>query len=140
MRVCIDTNVWLRLFGKSQGLGEIRRALVEDRLELALSTAILLEYEEIVLRLSGPARWSLIEEFLRTLAQRHGSIVWIEPHFRFQVVVADADDNKFADCAIAAQADFVVTDDRDFAPLAGAGYHPQPITAAEFIARHLRPA
>lgn len=30
-----------------------------------------------------------------------------------------------------------VTEDHHFAPLATAGYHPQPITPAEFISKHL---
>ena len=41
----------------------------------------------------------------------HGNIRQTEPQFRFAVIIADADDNKFCDCAITAEADFVVTDD-----------------------------
>jgi len=140
MRVCLDTNVWLRLFGRTDSLREIRQALMEGRLELALSTAVLLEYEEVVARLSGAARWKLMEEFLRTLAQRHGNIAWVEPQYRFRIITADPDDNKFVDCAVAADADYVVTDDHDFAPLVTAGYRPKPITPVEFIAQHLQPA
>jgi predicted nucleic acid-binding protein len=49
----------------------------------------------------------------------------------------DADDNKFANCAIVAHADFIITEDKHFAPLANAGYKPQPISALEFIERYL---
>ena len=35
------------------------------------------------------------------------------------------------------RADYVITEDRDFRPLAGAGFKPQPITPEEFIARHM---
>ncbi len=45
------------------------------------------------------------------LNQLHGNIRQTEPQFRFAVIIADADDNKFCDCAITAEADFVVTDD-----------------------------
>lgn len=53
------------------------------------------------------------------------------------VITADADDNKFCDCAIAADADFVVTEDHHFGPLKVAGYKPQPIKPDEFIRLHL---
>ena len=53
------------------------------------------------------------------------------------VVAADPDDNKFCDCAIAAEADFVVTEDIHFDALKSAGYKPQPITPGEFIRLHL---
>lgn len=46
------------------------------------------------------------------------------------------DDNAFTDCAIAAHADYVITEDRHFAPLANAGYKPQPITPEAFIERY----
>lgn len=44
---------------------------------------------------------------------------------------------KFSDCAITAEADYIVTEDRHFQALIGSGYKPQPITPAEFIQRHL---
>ena len=50
---------------------------------------------------------------------------------------ADPDDNKFADCAIATHADYVITQDRHFSTMANAGYKPQPITPEEFIRSYL---
>jgi putative PIN family toxin of toxin-antitoxin system len=115
----------------------IREALVLGHLELAVSTAILLEYEEIVTQLLGPAHWGLVERLFGQLFRLHANVLFVEPQFRFEVVTADPDDNKFVDCAIAAQADFIVTEDAHFKVLAGAGYKPQPIAPAEFIAQHL---
>lgn len=62
-----------------------------------------------------------------------------ESSFRFRLIAADAD-NKFADCAIAAEADFIITEDRHFDALFGSGYKPQPISPGEFIRRFLREA
>jgi len=47
----------------------------------------------------------------------------------------DPDDNIFTDCAITAGADFLITEDRHFAPLANAGYKTRPIPPLDFIAR-----
>jgi predicted nucleic acid-binding protein len=52
------------------------------------------------------------------------------------VIGNDPDDNAFTDCAIAAHADYVITEDRHFAPLANSGYKPQTITPTNFIARY----
>ena len=133
MRVCLDTNVLLQLFGSNAPLAPIRAALLAGRLELAISTEILLEYEEIVTRLSGPVRWQQVMSLLEVLGRLHGTIQRVEPTFRFGVITADPDDNKFVDCAIVAQADFVVTADRHFSALAGAGYRPQPIHPNDFV-------
>ena len=60
-----------------------------------------------------------------------------KPQYRFGVIIPDPDDNKFCDCAIAAEADFVVTDDAHFTVLKSGGYKPKPITPEEFIRVHL---
>ena len=61
----------------------------------------------------------------------------VTPRYHFQVINHDPDDNIFTDCAITANADYIVTKDRRFAPLVTNGYHPQPITPAEFISKYL---
>jgi uncharacterized protein len=137
MTVCLDTNVFLRMFGRRQPFHPILRALLDDRFILAVSTEILLEYEEITVNLSGVERWRDVAAFLELLAQLHGNIRQIDPHYRFGVIVADQDDNKFCDCAIAAEADFIVTEDSHFEALKSAGYKPRPITPDEFIRLHL---
>jgi putative PIN family toxin of toxin-antitoxin system len=137
MTVCLDTSVFLQMFGRKQPFYRILRALLDGSLTLAVSTEILLEYEEITVKLSGAERWRDVAAFLELLPQLHGNIRQIEPHYRFGVIVADPDDNKFCDCAIAADADFVVTEDGHFGALKSAGYKPQPITPEGFIRLHL---
>ena len=137
MRVCIDTNVLIQLFGRARPLGQIADALQQGTLQLAVSNEILLEYEETMSRLSGPARWQIVWRFLDGVSRLHNNLLYVEPHFRFQVIVADPDDNKFVDCAIAAEADFVITSDRHFDVLNSGGYKPRPIEPGHFIANHI---
>ena len=61
----------------------------------------------------------------------------IGPSYRFHTITGDPDDDAFADCAIAAEADWIITGDRHFDALKKSGYKPQPITPEEFNARHL---
>jgi uncharacterized protein len=95
----------VRLFGGNQPFRPIRLVLTAGQLELAVSNEILSEYEETIRRLSGGERWQQIERLLISLFHLHANILFINPQFRFRVITADPDDNKFVDCAIAAQAD-----------------------------------
>ncbi|MBK8036863.1 MAG: PIN domain-containing protein [Verrucomicrobiaceae bacterium] len=93
------------------------------------------EYREILSAKAGQAAWSTLENFI-DLVDRSGNVRWISPHYQFRIISADLDDNAFTDCAIAANADYVITEDSHFAPLANAGFKPQPITPDEFIAKY----
>jgi len=98
MRVCLDTNSLLPLFGRRSPFADIKNALLTGSLELTVSTAILLEYEEVVTRLSGRERWHQIAALFDQLAALHGTIHRIDSTFQFHVITADPDDNKFVDC------------------------------------------
>ena len=39
---------------------------------------------------------------------------FISPYYKFNLISADPEDNKFVDCAIAANAKFIVTNDHHF--------------------------
>ena len=41
----------------------------------------------------------------------------MDPHFRMGIITADPDDNKFVDCAFAAGADYLVSEDNGFRKL-----------------------
>jgi len=73
MRVCIDTNSLLPLFGSRSPFADIKNALLTGSMELAVSTAILLEYEEVITRLSGRDRWNQIAELFDVMEGLHGN-------------------------------------------------------------------
>ena len=74
MTVCLDTNVFLQMFARRQPFDPLLRALLDGHLTLALSTEILLEYEEITLRLSSLERWREIHRLLELVVRVHGNI------------------------------------------------------------------
>src|ERR1039458_10523591 len=104
MTVCLDTGVFLQIFGRRQPFYPILRALLDGRLMLALSTEILLEYEEVTIKLSGAERWREVVALLELLTRLHDNIRQIEPQYRFGVVVVDPEDKKFCTCPITAGA------------------------------------
>lgn len=136
MTVCLDTNILIEGRRPAHRHFPILDALVKGRLNWALSTRILTEYAEIVSRHCGRLEWQRVLRLMDLTEAISGSIIWISPHYQFHVISKDPDDNAFTDCAIAAHADYVITSDKHFAPLANAGYKPQPITPEAFIERY----
>jgi putative PIN family toxin of toxin-antitoxin system len=133
MIVCLDTNTLVQGLAEGHPFHAILEAWVAGRITWAVSTEVLLEYEEVLTRLSGPARWRKLARLMDLVELSGGNLVRVTPSFRFNIITADPDDNIFADCAVAAGADFLITEDRHFAALETAGHKPRPITPGEFI-------
>ena len=106
MRVVLDTNVLISAALKPDGLeAGVVESVIAGRLEMWVTGEIWAEYEEVFMRrkfegLREASRRMLVA--LDVKAQR----------IRAEVVVTaalDEDDNRFLECAVAAQADFIVT-------------------------------
>ena len=121
MTVVLDTNVILQARAVGHRYWPIFGALLAGRYAIAVSTEIAFEYEEVFTVHVGTQRWQSFSEALDVSFQRHGNVHHIEPSFHFHLIPADPDDNKFADCAIAANADYLVTDDAHFDAMKTAG-------------------
>lgn len=132
MTVCIDANVLIEARSKSHPCHCILRGCVLGAMQWAVSSSILTEYREMVITLSDVAAWRRVEALLDAV-EGAGDLLRVSPQFQFRLIGRDPDDNKLVDCAIAAHADYVITNDRHFDALANAGYKPQPITPERFI-------
>jgi putative PIN family toxin of toxin-antitoxin system len=137
MLVVVDTNVMLSAFARQSPIARLFRALANGEIRLAVTAATILEYEEIAGERGGPAFAARIMHWLSLVTAAYESVAVVQPSYQFRVISSDPDDNKFVDCAIVANADFVITNDSDYAVLANAGYKPQPIKPEDFIARYL---
>lgn len=109
LRCVLDTNVLLVSISAKSPLHWVYSSFRANRYELCATTEILAEYAEIPERHMGPA---VSRDVLESLLARR-NFLQIEPAYRFQLL-ADPDDNKFVDCAIAANATCLVSHDRDF--------------------------
>jgi predicted nucleic acid-binding protein len=101
MIVVLDTNVLLQARATGHEYHPILLAWLAQRFTLALSTEIMLEYEEVIIERAGAARWTSLERLLEISI----NVLRVAPSFRFHLITEDRDDNKFTDCAIAASAD-----------------------------------
>ena len=74
------------------------------------------------------------------LATASGFVRHFTPQFHFRIITGDPDDAISADCAIAADAEYIITEDHHFKALRNPGYKPQPIPPEEFIRQFLSPS
>jgi uncharacterized protein len=131
--IVLDTNALVQILGARSPFLALQQAILNGRVALAFSTAILLEYEEVLSRYGGPGRWPQLWQVLEMTEQLHDNLRRVEPTYRWRLIADDPDDDKFADCAIAAQAEWIVTEDGHLEVLKHSGHKPQPITPEAFI-------
>lgn len=113
MKVVIDTNVLLASFSRRSPYGLVMDKFRERAYSLCLTTEILLEYEEKLTEIFSP---QAAQPFIEALPDR-SNVEWVNIFFKWNLIYPDLDDNKFVDCAIAARADYLVTNDKDYRPL-----------------------
>lgn len=113
MRVVLDTNVLLVSIPSRSRFRPIFDGLQRGDYELAISNEILNEYIEIIEAKANAIVATNIAELLTNLE----NVVKVEVFFKWNLITEDFDDNKFVDCAIAANVRFVVTEDKHFAGL-----------------------
>ena len=108
--IVLDTNCLLRSLSRQSDFYDVWESFVLGRYTLCVTTEILEEYEEIISSHMSPLAARLaIEMILRATNVRR-----IDAQFRFHLITADKDDNKFVDCAFAANATYIVSDDKHF--------------------------
>jgi putative PIN family toxin of toxin-antitoxin system len=110
MRVVIDTNVLLVIVPSQSKYNSIYQSFKRGDFKILISFDIVLEYEE-QLKNRYPTI-SINEELNNIINSPYAEQV--TPNYNWQLISIDPDDNKFVDCAIAAQADYIVTNDRHF--------------------------
>ncbi|QBN19298.1 putative toxin-antitoxin system toxin component, PIN family [Flavobacterium nackdongense] len=108
-KVVLDTNVLLVSISSKSKLHWVFKNLLEANYILCITTDILLEYAEIIEQKMGVLASQNILGVLENLK----NVELITNYYKFNLL-KDEDDNKFVDCAIASNADYIITHDSDF--------------------------
>lgn len=113
--IVLDTNCLLQSISQRSKYYKVWESFILGYYTLCVSNEILEEYEEIVSSHVSPlAAKIVIESILRA-----NNVKRVDAQFRFGLITKDVDDNKFVDCAIVANADYIVTEDSHFNVLKG---------------------
>jgi len=108
VKVVIDTNGLLQSVPRNGTYRWLYDAFAAGQFTWVVSNEIILEYAEMTAYFFSPVAAELVTSLLLA-APNH---IRKESYFRFGQVKDDPDDNKFVDCAIAAGADWLVSDNR----------------------------
>lgn len=114
MKVVLDTNVVVSSFIMPTGSpARVLERLRDGAYELFVSQSILAEYREVLQEDRISARHGYTPEEIEQLVAELGDYASVViPQETHTVVVADPDDDKFIECAVAAGADYIVSGDK----------------------------
>ena len=115
--IVVDTNVILAATRSANGASHaLVREMISGGVPFAISTAIVLEYEDVLKRpgILGPTPWIGAHEIDILLDALVTKATLASPFFRFRPFLGDPKDDLYIECALTAGADTIVTSDRHF--------------------------
>jgi uncharacterized protein len=110
MKIVVDTNIlWVSISRRSKSHW-VLKDLIDGKYTLCVTTDVIDEYEEIISQKLGQETAKSIMELLDNLP----NVEYITKFYQWGLIQVDYDDNKFVDCAIAANAHYLATNDKHF--------------------------
>lgn len=109
-RIVLDTNCLLQVLPSRSPYHHVWNEILEGKISLCVNTEILNEYEEV---LAEKTTQDIARNVVEAIARLHTTI-YQEAYIHFGLITQDVDDNKFVDCAVAADAEYIVTNDAHF--------------------------
>lgn len=109
-KIVLDTNCLIASLSRSGQYYPVWKGLQTGEYILCVSTDILEEYAEIITeKMSVNVATNVIHLLLES-----EFVELVNPYFSLHLIEADHDDDKFVDCAFAANATYIVSDDKHF--------------------------
>ena len=110
LRIILDTNVLLVSISSKSKYHWIFKGLVNGEYELYISNEILTEYEEVIaIKFNSEVAKGVVKMLLVL-----PNVYKVDIFYRWNLIEMDADDNKFADCYVCADGDYIITHDKHF--------------------------
>jgi uncharacterized protein len=113
MKIVVDTNILLPSLSPRSPMHWLFADIISEKLTLCVTTDILNEYAEIIERRINSRVSIAVMDVLSTIP----NILHVHKYYFWQAIEQDPDDNKFLDCAIAANAKYLITNDNHFKSL-----------------------
>lgn len=109
-KIVLDTNCLIAALSRHSEYYPVWSEFQAGKYILCISNEILEEYEEIIAKKTS----TVVAQNVVKLLLKSKHVEFITPSFKFRLVEADHDDDKFVDCAFAANATYIVSDDKHF--------------------------
>lgn len=109
-KIVLDTNCLLASLSRHSQYYPVWKGLQMGQYVLCLTNDILEEYEEII----GHKTSAEVARNVVSLLLKSKNVEFVDAYFKWRLIEADHDDDKFVDCAFAANATYIVSDDKHF--------------------------
>ena len=133
MKIVLDTNCLLPAVFPRSIYHWLWESFRRGDFILCYSNDIIAEYEELLSSLYPP---EVTKNTLHLLLASH-NVEKILPYYKWNLIYVDPEDNKFADCALNASADYIVTNDKHFNILKKIGFPPIKVIDIEMFKKIL---
>ena len=108
--IVLDTNCLLQALPTHSPYHKVWSDVLCGKISLCVSTDILEEYEEQLAEKSSAEVAHNVVEAISNLS----TTCFMDSYYHFGLIMVDEDDNKFVDCAVACDAELIVTNDSHF--------------------------
>ena len=138
MNVVIDTNVWISaLISQDGGAREVIRLALMDKISPQLSTALFLEYEDVMKRdkitnlcfLNIDEQQELFQAFLSTCK-------WNEIFYLWRPNLDNEGDNLLIELAVASNSEVIITDNKKDLQSGELLFNFEVLSPKEFLERY----
>lgn len=109
-KVVVDTNALVSSLAAKSEFHKLIRLILDEDVSMFVTDEIMFEYEEV-----------LHEKYSETVAQNFLSalkeiptVEYVNIYFKWNLLTQDEDDNKFVDCYLAANAEYLITNDTGY--------------------------
>ena len=110
MNIVLDTNSLIMSIAPRSPYRKVWNAFLSGDYNLCVSNEIIEEYSEVLSRNISPQ----VSEAIVYAILTRPNVIRKDPHYTFALIEADKDDNKFVDCAISANAKYIVSQDHHY--------------------------
>jgi len=127
MKVVLDSNVLLIALGRKSEFKPVWDAFIDGKYQLIISDEIVYEYQEVLSQYSARG----VAEKVTEVFVESPDIMFQHIYYKWNAIKEDPDDNKFFDVAVAANADYLITNDAHFNPIKQLAFPKVKIISAE---------
>jgi len=109
-KVVLDTNCLIMALSRHSEYYPVWQGIQTGRYILCVSNDIFAEYHEIIARKMS----EIVADNVIRLLSECPFVEFVDPRYHLELIQVDPDDNKFVDCAFAANATYIVSNDKHF--------------------------
>lgn len=110
LAIVLDTNCLIQMISRRSRYYVLWEDFISGVYRLCVTNEIMDEYEEILSQKTS----SHVARLVCEIILRAPNTIKLDAHFKWGLIEVDPDDNKFVDCAIMANARFIVSEDSHF--------------------------